>query len=394
VRLLFLSSEHAATQGTGGVGTYVATISAAMARRGHEVHVLSCRERVAPSDELVDGVWMHVRPLANVKGLRLVWRGWHSRRRAMLVWSNYRAAKQLGRFDVIEAPDWQAEGLLVGLRRLAPLVVHIHTPHQVLRFYESGQQTVDDRVCNWMERLAARRSSAITSPSQLAVDRLRADGWLGDQAVEIIRYPVDTARFGAVGPARATAQVLAVGRLERRKSPELLIEAAALLKQRGVDVEIQLVGRGSGDRDGLPYAEWVRREAQRLGIDWDRPHELSWTEVTQAYEDAQVVCVCSQFESFSMAAVEGMAAGRPVIATPGIGAAEVLTSEPSQRLPDSKVETIAAAIGRYVDDPGLVAAHGAANRRDVEAQCDPDEVAKQREELFARLSESGARRGP
>jgi glycosyltransferase involved in cell wall biosynthesis len=386
MRILFLSSEHAAAHGTGGVGTYVATISTAMADLGHEVHVLSCREGADATDDIVAGVHMHVRPLANVKGLRLVWRGWHSRRRAMLIWSNLREARRLGRFDVIEAPDWQAEGLGFVIRRGTPLVVHIHTPHRLLREYEGAPRTLDDRVSDWFEKWTARRAAAVTSPSVLAVDRLRSIGWLDSREVEIIRYPVDVARFGSVGDVRATAQVLAVGRLERRKAPELLLAAAALLSARGIEVEPRLVGRGSGERDGLPYAEWLRQEAMRLGVAWGEPEELGWEQMNDAYGSAAVVCVCSRFESFSMAAVEGMAAGRPVVATPGIGAAEVITTEPSQRLADESAEGLADALGRYLTDPALAAAHGVANRRDVSEQCDPAAIARRRAELFARLA--------
>ena len=48
LRILFLSREYPPWTGGGGIGSYVETMAHALARRGNEVHVLSCSEGQGP----------------------------------------------------------------------------------------------------------------------------------------------------------------------------------------------------------------------------------------------------------------------------------------------------------------------------------------------------------
>lgn len=58
--------------------------------------------------------------------------------------------------DVIEAPDWTAEGLIFGMRRRRPPVVHVHTPRLIVGRTNPGslQWTRDGRLAAIVERVA------------------------------------------------------------------------------------------------------------------------------------------------------------------------------------------------------------------------------------------------
>jgi glycosyltransferase involved in cell wall biosynthesis len=381
LRILFLSTEHAQTRGTGGIGAYVTTASEALAEMGHDVHVLSCLPGAAAADDESRGVRLHTRPLLRVRGLARVMPGAASHVRALLAMSNYWHARRLGRFDVVEAPEWQAEGLLFAVLRRHRLVTHLHTPNFVLSEFEQLPATADLRLADRMERFAARRSAVITSPSELLVRHLRDRGWLGKRQVELVRYPVDWRRFD-VAAASGRPVVLCVGRIERRKAPELAVEALALLRARGVTAELVLAGRSSGYRDGLPYAEWLRQLADHCGVPCRVVGELHWPDIPQLYAGCRVVCVPSRFESFSMAAAEGMAAGAAVVLTEDVGAAELLAGADHGQVVAGAAEPLAAALAPFLQDERLAAEVGATNRSTVRAACDPATIAARRVALF------------
>jgi glycosyltransferase involved in cell wall biosynthesis len=307
-----------------------------------------------------------------------------TRQALTLALSNYLHARRWGRFEIVEAPDWRAEGLLFALLGRTPLIVHLHTPTHVLRAYNDEPLDRDARLVSWLERTAARRSTSVTCPAHLLVAELRAQGWL-TRDVEIIRYPVDWARFRDEAPPNGSRRVLFVGRLERRKAPERLLHALADLERTGVSGTAVFVGRGSGVRDGLNYGDWVKRLAEDLGVECAFVGEAHWSEVPKLYEDANVVCVPSEFESFSMTAVEGMAAGRPVVVTHRVGAAELFAGHDAHGQVCSGDGDLAEALAAFLDRPDTAATVGAANRALVIATCDADAIAGQREALFRSL---------
>jgi glycogen(starch) synthase len=378
MRILFVSGEHAELAGTGGVGAYLQAVTRALARAGHDVHVLICRD--APvSDRLSHDVYLHIRPLLRLPGLARVVRGPITRERLIFGLSTWTQARRLGLpFDIVEAPDWRAEGLLFALLG-QPLVTHLHTPTGLLHEYAGSAPSADVRRADRIEAWTVNRAAAVTSPSQLLVDDLRGRGWLQRNDTQIIRYPVDLDTW-AMAPAAdvVPARVVVLGRVEARKTPELLVEAAALLRTRGVVCLPTFVGRGSGERDGLAYEVWLRHEAQRRGVAIDLVGERPRRMLPAFVAAAQVVCVPSLYESFSMAAVEGMAAGRPVVATSRVGASEVLPERLRSQVCAHTPLALANALEPLLRDPVRARASGEAGRLAAERECNSYEVARLR----------------
>jgi glycosyltransferase involved in cell wall biosynthesis len=384
MRLLFVSAELALTRGTGGIGSYVDTVTRTLAARGHDVHVLSCAPDAEVTDGEVAGVHMHTRARRGQRGGR----GEQTRTRLALAAANARYARELGPFDAIEVPDWQAEGLLLALCR-RPVVAHLHTPHVVLEEFNQYGKNRDTSSSDLLERTAVRRARMITCPSRLLIEHLHARAWLGDRSVEVIRYPVDCERFTSLVPAGEAPPVVAVvGRVERRKSPERVVEALAVLQQRGVRASARFVGRSAGTRDGRPYAGWLREHAERLGVDVTFDDELMWQELPSVYGATRLTCVPSDFESFSMAAVEAMASGRPVLLSANVGASEILSEDPAGQVVEMSAHELADAMAPFLSDPSLATAVGRTNRELVELQCGPERVAARREALYQRVAGS------
>src|SRR5689334_12708048 len=110
MRVLLISQELPPETGWGGIGTYVYTISRALAAKGADVHALSIVEGQPASRREIDGVTVHRHPLRVVgPPARRAPQAW---KRAWLGLTASRLTRRLGIApDVVECPEWMAEGL-------------------------------------------------------------------------------------------------------------------------------------------------------------------------------------------------------------------------------------------------------------------------------------------
>ncbi|MGH2760939.1 MAG: glycosyltransferase family 4 protein [Actinomycetota bacterium] len=383
MRILLLSGELVPER-AGGVATYTATIAPALAARGHEVHVLSCAPEHSERDETHDGVAWHRRRLAPPERPRRLRRYQQSVLRLTTALTYRRELGRLGlRFDVIETPEWLAESLLIGATTRIPIVVHLHTPLHVLFPFDVHKFGRDLRVADWLERTAVRRASVVTSASALLAETLKADGWLRQEAT-IIPLPVDVDAWKPGRGVRETSpNVLVVGRLEPRKAPEVVVEAAEILTAEVPGLQLTFVGRSRGRRKRTPYGEWLAALAERKGVAARFVPQIAHHDIADLYAQARVLAVPSHFESFSIAALEAMACGRPVVYTSRVGAAEILrgTGAGTEIAPNDP-HAMAAALRPFLIDEVAAQRAGDAAREVARTRLSPDIIAVQRERSY------------
>lgn len=383
MRILLLSSELVPER-AGGIAAYTATIAPALAARGHDVHVLSCAPEHAHRDDHESGVWWHRRRL--VGGDRALNFG-RFRQTALRLATAASCRRALGRlqasFDVIESPEWVAESLLLRGKTSAPVVVSLHTPLHILFGFDVPRFHSDLRIADRLERAAVRRAAAVTSSSRLLAETLTADGWL-QKTPAIIPLPVDAGAWESLPSVASTEpEVLVVGRLEPRKAPEVAVQAAAMLAEEVEGVRVTFVGRSRGWREGRGYGEWTAALAERTGAPARFVPQLPHHEMREQYAKARVVAVPSLFESFSLATVEAMACGRPIVYTSKVGAAEILRgTDAGSEVATNDPQALADALRPYLLDADHAARAGATAREIARSRCAPDIIAEQRERCF------------
>lgn len=382
MHILLLSSELIPER-AGGIASYIATIAPALAARGHEVHVLSCAPEHDRRDDVRDGVVWHRRRLLGGERAATTESYRQTKLRLATSISCRASLASLGtRFDVIESPEWLAESAMVGYTSRTPVVTFLHTPLHVLFSYDVRRFGRDLRIADALERAAVRRARVVTSSSSLLVNRLRADGWLRERA-RVVPYPVQLDEWRDSASARQTGRsVLVVGRLEPRKAPEVVVDAATHLADIS-GLEITFVGRSRGFREGKPYGEWVATRAERLGVPARFVSQVTHDEMREHYARSRVVAVPSHFESFSVAALEAMASSRPVVWTSGVGAREVLTrGKAGAEVPTNDPIALAHALRPYLLDAELASAHGTTAHELAQKYCSADIIAEQRERCY------------
>jgi glycogen synthase len=396
VRIVFLCEQYPPIVWD-GVGIYTHDIAQALAGLGHEVHVV-CTQGIRVSDEADGDVRVHRRPLLRVPVSRFL-----GRFGRLLAGPNYprdslslRASLAVSyafwlrrldlRPDVIETQDGETRALSIALRHAAPLVIHLHTPTMLDLRMRDGRLRSRGRLADRLDRFSAHRADALTAPSGLLVDTLREYRWLpADRDVEIIPLPFDATPFADISPPHHTGRtVLTVGRLEWRKGLDVLLEATGRMVRAGVDVKVVFAGRSAGDIGGLPAVRWLDRRAGALGVPCRFDGHVPRSQLPSLYAEARVVVVPSRFESFSVAGLEGMAAGRPVVATSTTGVAPwIERSGGGTVVPPEDPGILADALTPYLADHTHAATVGARGRAGA-AVLDSVTIARRRTEVYQR----------
>lgn len=116
---------------------------------------------------------------------------------------------------------------------------------------------------------------------------------------------------------KRTFTICSVGRLEEVKGYDMVIEAARILKQRGVDVDFWILGTGSQEKR-------LRALIQEVGVD-DIVHFLGYKKNPYPYMRlADVFLSSSRAEGLPLVFGEAMCLNKPIVATRTIGALTML----------------------------------------------------------------------
>jgi len=154
-------------------------------------------------------------------------------------------------------------------------------------------------------------------------------------------------------------RLLSIARLCPEKGVHGGLEAFALMRERGVDAELHLVGDG-------PHRNSLIARCRALGIH-DRVifhGQLSEAEVFEQLAQADVLFLASLMEGLPVVIMEALAAGVPVVAPTIAGIPElIIEGETGLLYPASDVEALAGQLERLVRDPGLGARLAARGRR-------------------------------
>lgn len=388
LRILFVSREYPPETGGGGIGSSVASIGPGLVARGHEVHVLSCAHLQQCRDYKDGGVHIHRRDLLSAPlfyAFKLLpWPESVARmRRAVAAYYWYRRLSRQHKFDVIEYPDWYGEGLFLSLLRRKGTVAHLHTPLPVIAKYRESSLTRDLLLATWLESFAVRHARCVTAPSAQVIAEL-PQGWLGGRDVSVIPYALDWQRWASARPVATTdRRVIFVGRLEKLKMPEVLVQAMQRLAPTVTDAEAIFVGGGSGERDGVPDGQWLQQMAAAGSARCRFLGQVPRPELPGIMAQARVAVSASAYDNFPLAVLEAMASGRPVVVTSTNGIAPLIREhQAGEVVPAGDPEALAAALRPYLEDAAYAAEVGHRAQAFVREQLDPERIASRREEVY------------
>jgi glycosyltransferase involved in cell wall biosynthesis len=169
-----------------------------------------------------------------------------------------------------------------------------------------------------------------------------------------------------------------VGRVEEQKGHIFLIQAFAKLRQRpdGQRLKLLLVGDGRL----LPQLKEV---SERLGISEAVCFPGSIAKLADVYRAIDLFAMPSLWEGLSLAMLEAMAAGLPMVATEVGGARDVLGDDRYGLLvPAHDSDALAAALGKLLDDPSATAKLAATGKARVHADYSVTSLTQQLSGLY------------
>ncbi|MFJ6137903.1 glycosyltransferase family 4 protein [Kitasatospora sp. NPDC092286] len=304
-----------------------------------------------------------------------------------------------GRYDVVHDNQTLGYGLLGLARHGFPLVTTVHHPITVDRRLELA--AAPDRLKRlslrrWyaftrMQRRVAARLDHIITVSETSGREIAEHLGAAPGAISVVPIGADTRLWS---PSERAARV--PGRIVTTSSADVplkglvhLVEALAKVR---TERDAHLVVVGKPQKEDGPVAEAVRRFGLEGHIEFRSG--LTDQELVDLYRSAEVACVPSLYEGFSLPAAEAMATGTPLVATTGGAIPEVAgpDGETCLAVPPGDAYALAAALGRLLDDPGLRSALGAAGRERVLARFTWERAAELTAEGYRAAIATGAGR--
>jgi len=171
---------------------------------------------------------------------------------------------------------------------------------------------------------------------------------------------VDVNVFSPRPEAHGVPVVLFAGRLIWEKGVREFVDAAALLKNRGVRVRFVIAGESDEGNPGtVPTAELKRWHDEKLVEWWGRRDDMP-----DVFAQSHIVCFPSFYrEGIPKVLIEAAACGRPIVTTDSPGCREAVRDGVSGMLvrPRSASE-VARALEVLLDDAELRQRMGAAGR--------------------------------
>jgi glycosyltransferase involved in cell wall biosynthesis len=363
MKVLFVSQEMPPETGWGGIGSYVDVLGEALAEKGVEVHVLSAVHGQLESHSHRGGVTVHRYPLPHFRGQAAL--PPETCRRTWLPVNVARLVPRLGIApDIVETPEWMAEGLGLSVTDTVPHVVRLHSSaRQLFRYTEQGRRLggLDGRLSGWLETLSARRANVVIS-TRANLDEIAAPMRLDPVAQHAIPYPVRLPSPAPM-PDDESPRITFVGRLEPRKGPDVLLGAAPHVLAAVPTARFVFVGRDAVAPGTKPSTDWLRQEGRRLGVEnaLEFTGHLDRQGVAAELRRATVCAFPSRWESFGNVVAEASATGRPVVAS-AIPSFQELVADGVTGVIASPDDTAAwaAAITELLGDRNRAAAMGEA----------------------------------
>jgi glycosyltransferase involved in cell wall biosynthesis len=281
------------------------------------------------------------------------------------IWSQLRKLTRDRRAQIVHAHEYKTNILTWLLARYEP-IIPLSTVHGWF-----GRDTWRERVYYGADRRVLARFPKIIAVSAMLRDELVAAGCRPER-ITVITNGIDHHAFARVpgkreemrrslGIADTDVVIGAVGRLERQKLFDVLMEAVATLRQRRPNVRLFIAGTG-GLQDELMAAH------RRLNLGDACVLLGHRTDVVALHHAFDLFVQASDREGSPNVVLEAMALETPTIATNAGGTADLIDDGVHGLIvPANSRDALVAAIDRALDDwPATLARAAAARKRIVD----------------------------
>ncbi|WP_310767014.1 glycosyltransferase family 4 protein [Mycobacterium sp. Z3061] len=408
--LSYRSKDHC-----GGQGVYVRHLSRGLVDLGHEVEVFSGQ----PYPELLDPRVRltkvpsldlyrepdpfrvprpsEIRDSIDLLELATMWTAGFPEPRTFTLRVARLLADRKADFDVVHDNQSLGSGLLTIAGSGMPVVATVH--HPITR-----DRSLDLAAARWwrkplvhrwygfssMQKQVARQIPDLLTVSSSSATDIVADFGVSPDQLHVVPLGVNTELFRPASSPRRPGRVMAIASADTPlKGVSTLLHAVAKLRTSR-DLELRLVAKV--ETNGPTH-----KLIAELGIS-DIVHIASGlpdAELAALFASAEVACIPSLYEGFSLPAVEAMASGTPIVASRVGALPEVLGTDGAcaELVAPADVDALTHAIGKLLDSPERRRSLGEAGRNRAVNVFSWDAVAAQTVRIYQRAIERRAAEG-
>ena len=354
---LILCREYPpAPYAAGGIGAYALRIARLLAEAGERVHLIAQRWAGAPDriSASCDGALI-IHRIALDESLNP--QGGESDPRILKLLASSTCPSQLfswqaaqyaehliedEQIDLIEAQEWEAplyylqvrRALGLGPRRQPPLLVHLHSPSQMIFDHNEWDKSLTDFLpLSRFEEYTIKAADALVCPSRFLARGVSDLYHLDPNSIEVVPYPMGETPFidrgTEVWPRNA---ICYAGRLELRKGVIEWVDAAVNVANDHPTVSFDFLGSDTSLGGGLGQSvqSFLRgRIPHRLHHRFRFHGSQSRSDLFRFLAQVAVAVVPSRWENLPFACIEAMATGLPVLISPNGGMAELVADDES-----------------------------------------------------------------
>ncbi|RMF41763.1 MAG: glycosyltransferase family 1 protein [Anaerolineae bacterium] len=365
-----------------GLTIYVERMARALARRGHNVTVLTSRfDPALPAEEMRDGVRV-VRPWVLMRISKGV----------IMPGMLPQAARLMRQADLVNVHVPQLDAAPIALLGRALGKPVVMTYHCDLRLPRGPIHFLANQASHIANHITARAATSIvTNTRDYAENSPFLRRYLDKIAVippSVEVAPVDEAALQAfrrkygLQPGQPVIGMLA--RLATEKGVEYLVQAMPRVLARFPNARVLYVGQHENVLGEEAYARKLAPLIAALGEHWTFLGVLPDEEVAAFFHacDVTVLPSLNSTESFGMVQVESMTCGTPVVASdlPGVRQPVAMTGM-GRTVPPADAEALAEALIEVLNHPEAYRGDPA----QVRLRFSPDTIAAEYETLFERL---------
>jgi len=216
------------------------------------------------------------------------------------------------------------------------------------------------------------------------------------QKIRIIHVgiPIADHPFTPRPPVETRPILLFCARFTEKKGLPVLLDALRILKERGLETELRIIGYGpQGDRE---HEDIIERHGLRGNVRLLGPRPVGYfiDQLRQAHVFVQPSVTASDGDQEGGAPttlIQAQAVGCPVVSTHHCDIPEVvLDGETGLLAPEHDSEKLARHIETIITDPALQQRMGSAGRNHVEAEYDVCAETRKLERIYHEVIETGA----
>lgn len=327
MNICFISEQYPEETGWGGIATYVHTLAHALSKQGNFVSVI-CKA-VQEEREYLDGN-VHIYRI-KPKSIKLsfipnIIQGLLKDviNHFEYSYAVYQKFKEIKKVDIVECAETRFEGYFLLKKKIAPIVIRLHTPSFLLRKINKEKYNINKNLIEKLEKFGILNSDGISSCSENLNSIVTQKFHLYKNKIKTIPNPINLEDFTLNG--KVENDILFCGRLQTLKGIYTFAQAIPYVSKKfplmkfiflGYNPKIYEQNLSKEKLTKFFIKEKVLEKVEFLPM-------IEREKVISYYQKAKICVVPSRWENFPYTCLEAMACGKPVVGSNAGGIKEII----------------------------------------------------------------------